>query len=164
VSNSAHQREFERLLDEHGASLMSMLRRLCGRADIAEDVFQETALRVWRNLGRRRWLRNPRGWLMTIGYRAFVDAKARLPQQADVQDPADAAMPSPDTFAQRSEARSGSMRSGRLPWCWIGSRGGERHRATTQVHTQLGGGRLRPGCAPPAWESAYRSLAGIPRG
>ena len=71
------QREFSRLLDAHGAMLMSMLRRLTCNSHDAEDLFQETAARVWRSLPTRPWLSNPRAWLMTIGYRVFVDWRKR---------------------------------------------------------------------------------------
>src|SRR5262245_51538169 len=70
------------LVDEHGAAVLALLRRLCGRGHDAEDLFQEVAVRVWRNLGSRPRLRNPRGWLMTIAYRAFLDHEARAPKHA----------------------------------------------------------------------------------
>ena len=60
VPNSALQREFLALLDAHGGVLMGMLRRLCGNHHEAEDVFQETAVRVWRSFASRPTLRSPR--------------------------------------------------------------------------------------------------------
>jgi RNA polymerase sigma-70 factor (ECF subfamily) len=75
------------LVGEHGANVLALLRRLCGgRANDAEDLFQEVAVRVWRNLGSRPILRNPRGWLMTIAYRVFLDHQARLPVLAPLAD------------------------------------------------------------------------------
>ena len=91
------QREFSRLLDAHGATLMSMLRRLTRNPHDAEDLFQETAARVWRSLPGRPWLSHPRAWVMTIGYRAFADWRKKredgpdlLPETADgrAMDPA----------------------------------------------------------------------------
>jgi RNA polymerase sigma-70 factor (ECF subfamily) len=64
---------FHRLLTEDGPKLLAMLRGLCRQPSDADDVFQETAIRVWRNFADRPRLRNPRGWLLTIGYRAYVD-------------------------------------------------------------------------------------------
>jgi RNA polymerase sigma-70 factor, ECF subfamily len=64
---------FHRLLREHGPKLMAMLRGLCRQSSDADDVFQETAIRVWRNFANRPRIRNPRGWLLTIGYRAYAD-------------------------------------------------------------------------------------------
>ena len=37
------------LLDAHGAAVLAMLRQLCGSRHDADDVFQETAARVWRS-------------------------------------------------------------------------------------------------------------------
>jgi RNA polymerase sigma-70 factor (ECF subfamily) len=70
---------FEELVDQHGASILALLRRLCGSGHDAEDVFQDVALKVWRNLHSRPRLRNPRGWLMTIAYHAYLDHRARSP-------------------------------------------------------------------------------------
>ena len=36
------------LVDEHGAAVLALLRRLCGRGHDAEDLFQDVAIRVWR--------------------------------------------------------------------------------------------------------------------
>ena len=68
------------LVDEHGAAVLALLRRLCGRGHDAEDLFQDVAVRVWRNLGSRPTIRNPRGWLMTIAYRVYLDHQARTPK------------------------------------------------------------------------------------
>jgi RNA polymerase sigma-70 factor (ECF subfamily) len=89
VGKDAWQREFLRLLDEHGPALMGMLRRLCRNAQDAEDAFQETAVRVWRAWGDRPWLRNPRGWVMTIGYRAFLSLRERREDHAELPELAD---------------------------------------------------------------------------
>ncbi len=103
MSNSAWQREFLELLDAHGATLMAMLRRLCGNRQDAEDAFQDTALRVWRNLPSRPSLRNPRAWVMTIGYRAFLDARGRQKRHDSIQDPEDGRSGSPRQMAERAE-------------------------------------------------------------
>jgi RNA polymerase sigma-70 factor (ECF subfamily) len=70
---------FVKLLDEHGARVLAFLRRLCGDVHDAEDLYQEVAARVWNNLRARPWLRNPRGWIMTIAYRTFLNHQARRP-------------------------------------------------------------------------------------
>ncbi|QEH32463.1 ECF RNA polymerase sigma factor SigE [Aquisphaera giovannonii] len=74
------------LVDEHGAVVLAFLRRLCGRGDDAEDLFQEVAVRVWRNLASRPGLRNPRAWVMTIAYRVFLDHRAGRPRMASLED------------------------------------------------------------------------------
>lgn len=74
------QGEFVALLDAHGGAVLATLRRLCGNAHEADDLFQETAIRVWRNFDKRPWLRSPRAWLITIAYRAFLDSRRRSRQ------------------------------------------------------------------------------------
>jgi len=64
---------------EHGAALKAMLRHLCRRLQDVDDVWQDTAIRVWRSLQKRPWLRNPRAWLARIAYRAYVEHAAREP-------------------------------------------------------------------------------------
>ncbi|HEX6754180.1 MAG TPA: sigma-70 family RNA polymerase sigma factor [Solirubrobacterales bacterium] len=63
---------FQRLLDEHAAEVMGVLRGAVGRGD-AEDCFQETflaALRAYPKLGDAS---NLRGWLLTIAHRKAID-------------------------------------------------------------------------------------------
>src|SRR3954471_12224819 len=92
------------LLDAHGAAVLSMLRRLCGSRHDADDVFQETAARVWRSLPTQPRLRNPRGWVMTVAYRVFVDSLGhRRPRHGELADPADARADPPDRAAARAE-------------------------------------------------------------
>ena len=49
----AERQIFLELVNRHGATVLAMLRRLCGNPHDADDVFQEVAARVWRNLGSR---------------------------------------------------------------------------------------------------------------
>jgi RNA polymerase sigma-70 factor (ECF subfamily) len=74
---SRDRQEFIALLDAHGGALLATLRRLCGNNHDADDLFQETAVRVWRSFSSRPWLRSPRAWLMTIAYRTFLDDRRR---------------------------------------------------------------------------------------
>jgi len=83
------ERQFLALLDEHGPSILALLRRLCRNPDDAEDAFQETAVRVWRSLDSRPRLRNPRGWLLTIAYRTFLDLAKRRRVPVGGEDPAE---------------------------------------------------------------------------
>jgi RNA polymerase sigma-70 factor, ECF subfamily len=91
------------LLDAHGAAAMAMLRRLCGSRHDADDVFQETAARVWRSLPNQPRLRNARGWLMTVAYRVFVDSRERRKPHDELSDPPDARADPPDRAAARAE-------------------------------------------------------------
>jgi RNA polymerase sigma-70 factor (ECF subfamily) len=78
--------DFQSLLDEHGAATLALLRRLSGNPHDADDLFQEVAVRVWRNRKARPILRNARGWISTIAYRAFVDHLAARPCHATLED------------------------------------------------------------------------------
>jgi RNA polymerase sigma-70 factor (ECF subfamily) len=100
---SKQRREFLELLDLHGPSLLAMLRRLSRNPHDAEDVLQETAIRVWRSFGQRPILRSPRAWLMTIAYRAFLDHSHRKSSQEALQDIADHHDNKPDSIAEYAE-------------------------------------------------------------
>ena len=72
------RQEYIALLDAHGGAVLATLRRLCGNHHDADDLFQETAVRVWRTFESRPWLRSPRAWLITIAYRTFLDDRKRV--------------------------------------------------------------------------------------
>jgi RNA polymerase sigma-70 factor (ECF subfamily) len=95
------------LVDRHGATVMAMLRRLCGNPHDADDVFQEVAGRVWLNLHARPRLRSPRAWLLTVAYRQFLDHRARWPVHASLSDHdppgRDWSAADPSAVAERSE-------------------------------------------------------------
>jgi RNA polymerase sigma-70 factor, ECF subfamily len=103
VPEGAWQQEVLELLEAHGGPLMALLRRLCGNCHDADDVFQETAARVWRSFASRPRLRSPRAWVMTIGYRAFLDSLARKPRHAAFEDAPDDRIPSPGQTAENME-------------------------------------------------------------
>lgn len=106
VTNPGHDRPFMELLDEHGPVVLALLRRLCRDHHEAEDAFQETAVRVWRNMAGRPRLRNPRGWLMTIAYRVYVDQVARRRKPESGHDGSltpDHRLPSPEALAEQGE-------------------------------------------------------------
>lgn len=94
------------LVDAHGGALLALLRRLCRHEQDAEDAFQETAVRVWRNLESQPALRNPRGWLLTIGYRAFLDQKQRVKVHDVLADSTDLDDDSPPERAILNEEAS----------------------------------------------------------
>jgi RNA polymerase sigma-70 factor (ECF subfamily) len=106
VPEQAWQREFLNLLDAHGGTLMAMLQRLCGNRHDAEDVFQDTAVRVCRACSSRPKLQNPRAWILTVGYRAFLDARQKTMKHEDLHDPTDDRSNSPRELVEHSEDRS----------------------------------------------------------
>ena len=46
---TGHERAFARLYELVGGRLFAVARRIVGRADLAEDVLQESFLRIWRS-------------------------------------------------------------------------------------------------------------------
>ena len=87
---------FQRLLDEHAAEVMGVLRGAVGRVD-AEDCFQETFLSALRAYPGLSSTDNLRGWLLTIAHRKAIDhhrANGRRPlpvaevTEVAIEDPA----------------------------------------------------------------------------
>ena len=97
------RRKFVALLESHGPAMLAMLRRLCRNPHDADDVYQETAMRVWRHLASRPLLRNPKAWLMTIAYRAFVDHHERRRKHEPFFELADPRASGPAEQAEQSE-------------------------------------------------------------
>jgi RNA polymerase sigma-70 factor (ECF subfamily) len=97
------RRKFVALLESHGPALLGMLRRLCRNAHDADDVYQDTAMRVWRHFPQRPRLRNPKSWLMTIAYRAFVDHHERRRKHEPLIEPADQRGEGPEAQAEKAE-------------------------------------------------------------
>ena len=83
---------------------MAMLRRMTRNDHDAEEVFQETALRVWKNLQQAPQIRRPRSWLMTIGYRTCLDLQSRRAQGRPLEECFDDRQLWPDVESERSEA------------------------------------------------------------
>lgn len=105
VTQRTDHDQFLALVDDHGASVLGLLRRLCRNGHDADDVFQETAVRVWRGFARRPRLRNPRAWLMTIAYRAFLDHCVRKVRHEHLGESADPSGARPETAAEQAEER-----------------------------------------------------------
>jgi RNA polymerase sigma-70 factor (ECF subfamily) len=103
VAQDSEREKFAAMLDAHGGALMGLLRRLCRNPHDTDDVFQETALRVWKSFASRPWLRSPKSWLMTIGYRAFLDFQERRKRTEELSDPTDQRGRSPADLAGRAE-------------------------------------------------------------
>lgn len=77
------------LWDEHAGSLLSFALRLTGGdRGAAEDVVQETLLRVWRRPDALDPVRGPvRPWLLTIARRVVIDQRrARSSRPTEVND------------------------------------------------------------------------------
>lgn len=81
--------EFRALVAPHLASLFRSAYRLAGNRADAEDVVQEVCVRAYTHLATLRALEQPKGWLLKIAYRVFVDAarrRTRSPVRATAED------------------------------------------------------------------------------
>jgi RNA polymerase sigma-70 factor (ECF subfamily) len=103
VSHDSEREKFMVLVDDHGAALLALVRRLCGNPHDADDVFQETAVRVWRGLSSSPEIQNPRSWLLTIGYRTFLDARGRRGRFESLAESDDRRESSPAELASQAE-------------------------------------------------------------
>jgi RNA polymerase sigma factor (sigma-70 family) len=103
LRSRAEHDAFLKLVDDHGAVMFGMLRRLCGNAADAEDVFQETAFRVWRNISSLHDVRSPRAWMLSIAYRSFLDRVDRQRSRQELWDMADTRVDSPGEQAVKVE-------------------------------------------------------------
>jgi RNA polymerase sigma factor (sigma-70 family) len=108
MGDSQKREEWIALVDAHGDALWALVRKLCRHRQDAEDAFQEAAARAWRLWPGRAAIANPRAWLMTVGYRAFLDVrrKATVVQSHGVaveHEPVDRRHPAPATAAVATE-------------------------------------------------------------
>ena len=114
----------ETLYREHGAALLSYLRRRFGRGDAAEDLLQETFVQAVRTPARMEAATSPRAWLFAIARNVGLTAARRrrdtVPLASDVAvqsgprpDPRVAEMREaitalPDTLREALELRLGA--------------------------------------------------------
>lgn len=93
------------LWDEHAAPLLSFARHLtAGDQDRAEDLVQETLLRVWQHPEVLDPARGPlRPWLLTVARHVAIDQqRARRARPVEVQDNELAGLGGPDDPIDRA--------------------------------------------------------------
>jgi len=77
------------LIAPHLTALFRSAYRLTGNRPDAEDLVQEVCVRACVHLQTLRTLEQPKGWLLKIAYRVFVDdvrRRARSPVRATAED------------------------------------------------------------------------------
>jgi RNA polymerase sigma factor (sigma-70 family) len=74
--DSARDR-FEALVAPHYAVLFRIAFRFCGSQADAEDLVQETCARAFRRLDKFLALDDPRGWMIYVMRRVFIDQTRR---------------------------------------------------------------------------------------
>ena len=73
TATPARDANVERLFDEHASGIFRLARLMLGSTDAAEDVVQETFLKLTAHLDAARPLPNARGWLFTVAAHACRD-------------------------------------------------------------------------------------------
>ena len=70
-------RAFDALYERHSRPLFNFIRRLLRDESLAEDVFQETCMRVFKNAGRFDPRARFRTWLYTVAHNLSMDELRR---------------------------------------------------------------------------------------
>ena len=73
----SQQDRFARLVRQHYQVLYRAAYRLTRSSADAEDLVQEVCLRAYPRIGEIEGLEQPRGWLLRVLYRLFVDLRRR---------------------------------------------------------------------------------------
>ena len=68
---------FEVIVQQHQGMVRAFLRRLCHADAIAEDIAQETFIKVRKHLGSWRGEGSLSSWVMRIAYREFLGQKRK---------------------------------------------------------------------------------------
>jgi RNA polymerase sigma-70 factor (ECF subfamily) len=72
---------FGELVRRHYAPIVNVVYRMCGDANLAEDMAQETFLRAWSNLASFRPKASLRHWLYRIAVNATLDVLRRKTEE-----------------------------------------------------------------------------------
>jgi RNA polymerase sigma factor (sigma-70 family) len=71
------QNRFESLIEPHYATLHRVAYRFTGSLPDAEDLVQETCVRAYRHIDKLCGLEDPRGWMILVMRRLFIDQTRR---------------------------------------------------------------------------------------
>ncbi|MBI5744328.1 MAG: sigma-70 family RNA polymerase sigma factor [Elusimicrobia bacterium] len=91
------------LMERHKAALYGYLLRLTGRADAAEDLFQEVFLKLVKNPSSYNEREKFRSWLFTVAHNAAMDHFRRSGARAEVPLEGDGEKTGPADFAASPE-------------------------------------------------------------
>lgn len=75
IQNSIQRDEkaFGSLINIYRKRLFIYILRMCGNKEIAEDIFQETLIRVWKNLPKYKENQKFSSWLFSIAHNLTID-------------------------------------------------------------------------------------------
>lgn len=74
------------LIDEHSGSVYRLARSIVGDPGLADDVTQETFIKVWKHLAEFRGDGSIRGWVLRIAHREAIAALRRRRESATDPD------------------------------------------------------------------------------
>src|SRR6201993_5606510 len=95
---------FERLYGATRAKLYGVVLRILRRQDIAEEVIQETYVRIWNSAGQfNPALASPITWMASIARNRAIDVVRKKSETSIEEEPAamEVASDSPDPLARR---------------------------------------------------------------
>jgi RNA polymerase sigma-70 factor (ECF subfamily) len=130
----AEHAEFARLIAPYLDALYRAAYRLTGNRADAEDLVQDVCVRGCAQLRTLEALEQPKGWLLKIQYRVFVDGarrRRRSPVRATAED-LDASSASTDPSLE--ELAEGSLAEQRILAAW--SRLDKEQRALLALHVE----------------------------
>jgi RNA polymerase sigma-70 factor (ECF subfamily) len=97
---------FEELLRRHRQSLTAFFRKLCRDADFAEDLFQETFLRIWTSRERYEPTARFASYLYTVARNVWAnerERRGRRPAEVGAEASSDPGRPSALELARADE-------------------------------------------------------------
>src|SRR5262249_7775394 len=98
------QAAFERLYAATRAKLYGVVLRILRRADLADEVMQDTYLKIWRNAGEfDAHLASPMTWMVAIARNRAIDLVRKKAESSIEDEPStlDVAAETPDPLARR---------------------------------------------------------------
>lgn len=81
-----HSDAFATLIQRHQSRLRLYLRSLCGNSDFADELAQDTLLKVHRSLAQFKFESSYKTWLMTIARNTFLDQARLVSYAANILD------------------------------------------------------------------------------
>lgn len=112
--NSPRRADCEALVRAHYARVYNFLLWLCGNAQDAEDLCQETFIKVWKNLHRFRGKSSALTWILRIARNTYLDGARRNQRDCLAQSHDDKTECLPDPGASPSEKLAEKERAEKL--------------------------------------------------
>ena len=85
LARAGDDEAFRVLVDRHSRSIYRLAYRMTGRPEDAEDVVQETFVRVYKQLGRFESRSNFATWLYRIGFNCAIDYMRARPHRESAE-------------------------------------------------------------------------------